>query len=643
MGILWKVLVLGMLPLGVWGMSRALRPLKSPRGQLLAAVGYAMVPLPYDSIATGRWDGLVVYAVAPFLLSRVLRAYGSKPYNTPRGYLHMALRRSRGVAPSSLLGDVNSETAAALLSSRANAASAPGSTGVRQSETLWDRVWFLVVRRVLPLSLLLGSAGVFAPQLLPATLLVAIAIVGGSLLSGDHLADRLRTIGIAALAVFLGVLLALPAIVGADGGWRDLWWHLRSTGEPMQLAELARFNVGGLSSHVATFGLLIAALPAVLIGRDWRFHLALRLWTVTFVLIGLTWLGERDWLGPVRPDPHVFLALAAAAVAMNIAVGVAAIGEDLKSYRFGWRQLAPVFAVAGVVLALGPVVTRAGNGMWFLPSTSHAQLLSWMDDRSDQGSFRVLWLGDADVMPGGARVLGDDLGAAVITDAPVPHGPALPSIGGEGQRLLEQVVTTARNDDTVELGRLLAPYAIRYVVVPERTGAALSSGLDVSTPNGLIASLEAQLDLRPIDSDVSLHVFENSEWASRFHVQNPSAVVASHDGDALAAQNASMDGSRAILPNKENAATYTGDVPAGDLYVSEAASSQWSLQVNGRDVEQRSGFGWASTYVAPESGAARLHYRAPLWVISMQLAVTLLWLLLFSVSVRHRANRGRFS
>jgi hypothetical protein len=270
-------------------------------------------------------------------------------------------------------------------------------------------------------------------------------------------------------------------------------------------------------------------------------------------------------------------------------------------------------------------------------------LLSWMSEQRDDGSFRVLWLGDADAMPGGARVLGDDLGAAVITDNATPHGPALPSLGGEGQELLERVVDTARSGNTVELGRLLAPYAVRYVVVPTRTGAAVSSGLSVVVPHDLVGSLQAQLDLRSVETDGSSYVYENAEWAPRFHVQTAPAVVASHDGDALAAQTVSMAGSPTILPNKENAATFTGDVPAGDLYAAEAASRQWSLEVNGHRQPQQHGFGWASTYTSDQAGPATLHYRPPVWVLSMQIAVTLLWLLLFSVAVRHRAHRGRYS
>ncbi|MGH9092106.1 MAG: glycosyltransferase family 2 protein, partial [Acidimicrobiales bacterium] len=79
MGLLEKVLVLGCVPLGAWGISRLLRPVASPRARLVAAVAYLGLTLPYDALAQGRWDGLVAYAAVPWILSRLARASGLLP------------------------------------------------------------------------------------------------------------------------------------------------------------------------------------------------------------------------------------------------------------------------------------------------------------------------------------------------------------------------------------------------------------------------------------------------------------------------------------------------------------------------------------------------------------------------------------
>ena len=55
-------------PSGPGAVSRLLRPLASPRARLAGAVAYLGLPLAYDALAQGRWDGLVAYAAVPWIL-----------------------------------------------------------------------------------------------------------------------------------------------------------------------------------------------------------------------------------------------------------------------------------------------------------------------------------------------------------------------------------------------------------------------------------------------------------------------------------------------------------------------------------------------------------------------------------------------
>jgi len=80
MGLTQKVLVLGAIPFGAWGMSRFLRPMASPRARLIAALAYLGLGLSYDALARGRWDGLIAYAAAPWLLARLARAAKLAPF-----------------------------------------------------------------------------------------------------------------------------------------------------------------------------------------------------------------------------------------------------------------------------------------------------------------------------------------------------------------------------------------------------------------------------------------------------------------------------------------------------------------------------------------------------------------------------------
>ena len=85
MGTLQRVLLLGCIPLGAWGVSRFMRPLVSPRARVVAVICYLGLPLPYGALGTGRWDGLVAYAAFPFIALRLARAAGVDPYAVEPG------------------------------------------------------------------------------------------------------------------------------------------------------------------------------------------------------------------------------------------------------------------------------------------------------------------------------------------------------------------------------------------------------------------------------------------------------------------------------------------------------------------------------------------------------------------------------
>src|SRR5271165_6545007 len=74
MGLAQKVLVLGCIPLGAVGASRLVRPFASPRAQLAAGLAYLGLPLAYNSLAQGRLDGLVAFALVPWMLGSLARA-----------------------------------------------------------------------------------------------------------------------------------------------------------------------------------------------------------------------------------------------------------------------------------------------------------------------------------------------------------------------------------------------------------------------------------------------------------------------------------------------------------------------------------------------------------------------------------------
>ena len=72
MGLLQKVLVLGLIPLGLVGAVRMAGPLHSDRARLAVLVAYAAIPVPWNALASGRWSGLIAWAFVPWVAASLV-------------------------------------------------------------------------------------------------------------------------------------------------------------------------------------------------------------------------------------------------------------------------------------------------------------------------------------------------------------------------------------------------------------------------------------------------------------------------------------------------------------------------------------------------------------------------------------------
>ena len=80
MGLLQKILVLGLIPLGLVGASRLAGRLESPRARITVLIAYAAIPVPWNAMSAGRWGGLIAWAVMPWVLATLVRvAEGDLP------------------------------------------------------------------------------------------------------------------------------------------------------------------------------------------------------------------------------------------------------------------------------------------------------------------------------------------------------------------------------------------------------------------------------------------------------------------------------------------------------------------------------------------------------------------------------------
>jgi hypothetical protein len=256
-----------------------------------------------------------------------------------------------------------------------------------------------------------------------------------------------------------------------------------------------------------------AALP-LLIGREWRFAWAVRCWSVALVCWGVAWAGGQGLLGVPVPPADVVLAPAAAALSLSVALGVLAFERDLRGYHFGWRQVASLAAAAAVIAATGPVLASSVGGRWGLPRTDHAATLGFMQDGElrAEGAYRVLWLGAPELLPVAPLHLADDLAYGLDENGTMSISERWAVAPDGGLPVVADELRVAGRGDTTQLGALLGDQGIRYVVVVERPGPARSVDERTPVPAGLTSSLSRQLDLRRLDADDALVLYENTAW-----------------------------------------------------------------------------------------------------------------------------------
>ncbi len=497
MGLVGTVLVLGCIPVGALGAARLVRPLDSPRARLASGVAYLLIPVAYNAIAGGSLPGLIAYAASPWILSCLARGSGRPPFGTP---------------DRTPLADLLTAT--------------------------------------LSLGVITAIAGSLAPELLvlPAVLTAGMA-AGGLLVHGpvapeartepvapeartEPVAPEARTEPVApearteprtaattarVLAVGVGgtitaLVLLAPwsvhllsgplrwSLLGAprvDAATASSWWNL------------LRLAAGPVGDTPLAWGIPVAAALALLIGSGWRLAWASRMWMAALACLVLAWLGGRGWMGPFAPPEPVMLAGAGAAMCLAIGLGTMSFEADLRAHRFGWRQGGALVATAGLVLGVLPAFGAAGTGRFDLPPSGYRQALSWMD-KGPSAKGRVLWLGDPRVLLGTGWPLGSGL-AYVLTSHGIPSEAALwPGSSPGPAAAIASDVRLAREGQTVRLGRLVAPYGVRFIVVL-RSLAPVIPGLQQPQSYGseqsLTSALRSQEDLRELAGELGYTVF----------------------------------------------------------------------------------------------------------------------------------------
>ncbi|MDA8310784.1 MAG: glycosyltransferase [Actinomycetota bacterium] len=487
-GLLQQVVVLACFPLGAWGMSRLIRPFASARARFTAAITYLALPLAVDALARGRLDGLVAYAVTPWVVLQLAGATRLDPFDASPG------------APG---GGARLEPSARAT---VPAASPP-----------WRRS---VAGRLLALGALEAVAMAFAPAMVLVVLVAGLGIAGGSLVAGGaRRAARAPAfaVGGTLVAAVLCMPWVLATVLAGHGALEVLGLATNPVSSP-GWGGLLRMAVGPVGGSPLGWLLLAAAVPALLVARGVRLEWAIRLWAIAIPAWLLALVAVKGWAVPFAPSVDVLLAPAAVAVAGAVGLGVAAFETDLAGHRFGWRQGVAALSIAAIAVGMLPTVAEAAGGRWGLPSSGYQSAAGFPAARRASGGYRVLWLGDPRALPSGGWSIGPGLAYATSSDGtPTFLDLWPPASAGPAQRLASGVRAAMRGE-TVQLGRVLEAAQVRYVVVATSLAPHVpgSGGMPAyPAPSGLMAALARQEDLRTVPMSYGgLTVFDNTAFAS---------------------------------------------------------------------------------------------------------------------------------
>ncbi len=514
-GVLDTALVIGPLFIGAFGAWRLVAPFGSLRANAVAAILYAANPLPMVAMSAGRWDALVVWAVAPSIIGSLLRIQGLAPY---------------------------------------------GATGGEPGTGVVERP---VATRLVRFGLLVAMAATFVPVVgLVASITAALLALSAIVIA--------RPAGIPRLAVAAIVGIIAPAALHFPLTFDYLrqfsWDRFVGPASPESvfdsLADLLRFATGSLAPSLLTLGILVAAGAALVIAKGGRYDAAAAGWIVALGFWILVWAGRRDLVPMALPAAELLLAPAAAGLALAGGMSMRAIERDASwSRRPTIRQTAAILAVAGMFVASLGGLQRTFDGRWALPSQSFAnigQLLADAEARDGEGTVRMLWLshpttapGDTVTSDGGSSFFITDGGRATVAGRLTP-GPS--AIDVEiGQRL-----DLAAVGETIRLGQLLAAYGIDFVIVMEQLAPAPYTGPTISPDaepaTGVVRVLANQLDLERLQGAPNLVIYRNAASHGPASIQPGAAELAA---DPLAQLLVDPEAGTRVPAVKDGAATWT--------------------------------------------------------------------------------------
>ena len=576
LALLQTLMIVGSLFVGLIGMWRLCGAFANTRVRLGAAVVYAALPLSYDAIARGRFSALICIAAAPWLFDILNRFQDGKDQSL-----------------------------------------------VRKTQL------------VSGLLLILGLVFAFTPSIAILFLAITGLWVFASFLGG-----------VSATKLFSVLLVGLTGLIGSlfiNLPWSmhfvsSSWWHLLAgdqgvTDRKIGLISLARLDFGNTRGGFLVVAIYFCVFCALVVADGWR-----RLWAIrssVLVVFGLLLvvLDDRGRLPFGFPEPAVMLAIVACGLALAVATCLSVFAETNLTRASDWRRSLSLLVPLAIAMMIAPTLLSVTDGRWNQPETLVPQLLEQLPDNPKEGNYRTLYIGERDLLPVATNSVNSEISYGVADDGAVNFSsnwaPQETSMNLVAQRALKSLIA----DDTVRVGRLISPLAIRFIVVP-------LGDLPSSAALSLVESLSNQLDLRRTYFARNLVIFEDVTWLPIISVLDEVSSVASQQVSDFSLTSQELKSQSALLIDKNSVADkkVRAKFAGGTVHVAVPFDSRWRLIVDDAQLAPRVAFGSSTAFDAPIAGILSLQYQTSPLRYFYLVVQAIVWLCLIMLA----ANFSRF-
>lgn len=583
LALLQTLCIVGAIVIGCLGMASVGAVFQNSRARLVGAVVYAAVPLPYVSIAYGRLGALLCYAALPWMLR----------------YFVMS---------SSVLS-------------------------ANQRSQLFARA-----------ILLTGVTAAFVPSFVLLVGLVGVLWLMGDVLAGTHRKQVLWS-GLLTVVVAIGATVVqvpwLSSMVASDA-WNRFTGSTTHAGNQLGLKSLAQLDFGSTRFGVIILALYLPVIAGLAIVKPERFVWAVRSAALVVGAGALTVIADHGLLKVTTPEPAVMLVVVACGLALASATCAAAVTEDLRHATFSWRQPIGWVVAVAILSSMVPTLVNAADGRWRQPRVSLSQLLVQLPINPSEGDYNIVFVGDPRILQIPSTKINREISYAVVNDGELTILDRWRGAGSPMTASMDRAMSAIIRKSTSRGGRLLAPLAVRYIVVPLIDGGVSSYRRPLPVPTGLTDALSSQLDFRRVYSASDLMIFENTTWLPTLSaLDSETAVISSRGGDDVLLSSSL----RATLPLRFESDfdhISLGVIDGGTVHLAVPFNENIRLEVGGAEVAPRVAFGGSTAFDLPVAGTAVLTYSTPVTHYVLVFVQLAMWCVLVAIAIDARRIRRRW-